>query len=212
MPTIAAVAAAAFACVQNDAGDSLAGFTLYDIRAWADQPGATDEIKFELPIEDKRSLGKNYPQFAVVATLPVVIRLAELAQPDEAGAQAAKARLFAAAQAVQAAIINNPRLWMVPIEEFQFVKSTPKVDANGAEIAGQWLLLFGLAFRQTADEFFVAPADDLTRVVATVDTADPADPTGTYAGAPFPDAVTPAPRTTGPDGRAEGGFDVTFTP
>ncbi|MEX3690819.1 hypothetical protein AB3X91_11760 [Paraburkholderia sp. BR14263] len=42
----------------------------------------------------------------------------------------------------------------------------------------------------------------------TVDPTNVADPSGTYPDAPFPQAVTPAPRTQGPDGRSEGVLDI----
>ena len=41
-----------------------------------------------------------------------------------------------------------------------------------------------------------------------LDTTTPFDASGTYPNPPFPDAVQPAPRTSGPDGRAEGGLDI----
>jgi hypothetical protein len=51
----------------------------------------------------------------------------------------------------------------------------------------------------------------LERMQLTVDLASPFDPNGTYPDAPFPDAIPPAPRTTGPDGRAEGVIDLDFS-
>lgn len=41
-----------------------------------------------------------------------------------------------------------------------------------------------------------------------VDSVNVYDPSGTYSQAPFPSSVQQAPRTSGPDGRAEGGFSI----
>ncbi len=51
----------------------------------------------------------------------------------------------------------------------------------------------------------------LERMQLTVDLASPFDPNGTYPDPPFPDAIPPAPRSTGPDGRAEGVIDLDFS-
>ncbi|CAG9256242.1 conserved hypothetical protein [Paraburkholderia caribensis] len=51
----------------------------------------------------------------------------------------------------------------------------------------------------------------LERMQLTVDLRTPFDPNGTYPDPPFPDAIPPAPRTTGPDGRAEGVIDLDFS-
>jgi hypothetical protein len=50
----------------------------------------------------------------------------------------------------------------------------------------------------------------LERMTVTADLRNVFDANGTYPNPPFPDAVQPAPRTSGPDGRAEAGFDIQF--
>ncbi len=51
---------------------------------------------------------------------------------------------------------------------------------------------------------------DVTTLTVDTDLTNIFDPTGTYPNPPFPSAVTPEPRTSGPDGRAEGGLSFTL--
>ena len=54
------------------------------------------------------------------------------------------------------------------------------------------------------------PTVDVTTVTLDADLTNVFDPTATYPNPPFPSAVAPAPRTSGPDGRAEGGVSLTL--
>jgi hypothetical protein len=65
-------------------------------------------------------------------------------------------------------------------------------------------------FYQGPEVFFPIPTNPLQTVDINVDTAAPFDPNGTYANPPFPSAVNPAPRTSGPDGRNEGALTISL--
>lgn len=52
------------------------------------------------------------------------------------------------------------------------------------------------------------PTVNLNAAGVHMDLINIADPTGTYPNPPFPDSVTPAPRTHGPDGRDEGHLEI----
>lgn len=53
-----------------------------------------------------------------------------------------------------------------------------------------------------------APTVNLESAGIHIDLTNVVDSTGTYPDSPFPDSVTPTPRTHGPDGRDEGYIDI----
>jgi len=101
-------------------------------------------------------------------------------------------------------------------------------DGEGEQHLGELTVDVGMEFYQGPEDFYplegevieppfdavnaamVQPIVPLTEFNVTTDLVNVADPTGTYPDAPFPDVVTPAPRTAGPDGRAEGGLLFEF--
>ncbi len=84
------------------------------------------------------------------------------------------------------------------------------MTADGEQHAGTVSMLFGL---ETYAVFDVSLSErpnvtPLEGIDVTVDTVEPSDKTGTYPDPAFPDSVNPAPRTEGPDGRAEGTLQI----
>ncbi|OTP79489.1 hypothetical protein [Caballeronia sordidicola] len=91
------------------------------------------------------------------------------------------------------------------VQNFRRVDTITEIKADGK-------VHFGAISMAIHCQFFEAFDPDVTatlqQVTVTADLTNVADPTGTYVDPLFPDAATPAPRTSGPDGRAEGGIDV----
>jgi hypothetical protein len=82
------------------------------------------------------------------------------------------------------------------------------VSADGATHVGTMSIALGVEMFET---FYPDVNAQLAEIDLTADLVNVADPNGTYPDSPFPDAVTPAPRTAGPDGRAEGFVKVNFS-
>lgn len=86
------------------------------------------------------------------------------------------------------------------------------VIATATEIKADGRVHFGAVSIAMHFQIYEAFDPDVTtslqEVSLTADLANVFDPSGTYPNPPFPDAIEPAPRTSGPDGRAEGGFDI----
>ncbi|AIP29843.1 hypothetical protein DR64_738 [Paraburkholderia xenovorans LB400] len=84
--------------------------------------------------------------------------------------------------------------------------------ATVTEIKSEGRLHFGAVSMAVHFQIYEAFDPDvettLERMTVTADLRNVFDASGTYPNPPFPDAVQPAPRTSGPDGRAEGGFDI----
>ncbi|WP_454825903.1 hypothetical protein [Paraburkholderia xenovorans] len=90
-------------------------------------------------------------------------------------------------------------------QDFPTIATATEINANGR-------IHFGAVSMAVHFQIYEAFDPDvettLERMTVTADLRNVFDASGTYPNPPFPDAVQPAPRTSGPDGRAEGGFDV----
>lgn len=92
-------------------------------------------------------------------------------------------------------------------QDFPRCETQTDVVADGASHVGVMSIVLGVEY----PEAFAPDIDTkLLDVNLVADLTDVADRTGTYPNPPFPNAVTPAPRTRGPDGRAEGTVNVQF--
>lgn len=190
---------------KTDAGSRV--YSPLDRPTWS---GNYPVIFLTTPEENKESLGPNgAPQFEVTMTLRVTARVQENQQKDDAGAAAAMAALERLQQQIEVALINNPAL-MSLIEQFPFVRATNDVSGEGEVHLGELKMDIGLQFYQGPEDFFPITGDALKEITVDADLVNVFDPNGTYPNPPFPDAVVPAPRDEGPDGRAEGGADITL--
>lgn len=202
--------------LRNVARDQLSGRTDAGLSVYAplDRPtwsGNYPVIFLTTPEEDKESLGPNgAPQFNVTATVRVTARVQENQQRDDAGAAAALLQLEKLQQQIERALINNPALWRAGVQQFMFVRCRNTVSGEGETHLGELQMDIGLQFYQGPEDFFPIATNPLEEITVDADLMNVFDPNGTYANPPFPDSVTPAPRTQGPDGRAEGGANITI--
>jgi hypothetical protein len=158
--------------------------------------------------EDRQSLGPNTAQeFETVATIKVTARVQTAVQANDAGAAACELALETLKSQCDAALINNPVFTGV-IEQFESVRSELSVNSEGDQHLGDLVIRYGIKFYEGPEDFFQVSAVPLTELTVDVDLTNIFDPTGTYANPPFPSEVNPAPRMSGPDGRAEGGLDL----
>lgn len=194
--------------VQALTGTTDAGTNVFSILDWPTWSGSYPVIYLQTPVEDKVGLGpQGAPQFTVTATLRISVRVQTPADAMGAGAAAALAKLEAFQSQVERALINYTPL-MVLLQQIPFVRIEKKVDGEGQQNLGEMVIQVGMEFYQGPEDFYQPPLVELDRITVDVDLVDRYDATGTYANPLFPSAVTPAPRTTGPDGRPEGGIDI----
>lgn len=193
---------------------TLAADRVYSARTWATWSGLYPVILLASPQEDMEGLGRaGAPQFTVTTTLRVVARVQVPEQANNAGAAQAQLLLEQIQEQVKRAVINNPAL-MRNLQQIPFVRSQFREPEEGAKVLAELVMDIGMEFYQGPEDFYPQEVVDLQQVSITDDLANVFDPSGTYPNPPFPNAVHPAPRTSGPDGRAEGGasFDFTHTP
>lgn len=181
-------------------------------RTWPTWDGLYPMLYLHAPSEDMESLGRNgAPQFTVTATLRISARVTVKNLPNNAGAAQAQMALEQLQGQIKRAVINYPAL-MRQLQQFAFIRSEFRDDGAGAAEVAELVVDVGMEFYQGPEDFYPTELDDLQQVVVTDDLVNVVDRIGTYPDPPFPDAVEPAPRTFGPDGRAEGGLSIDTTP
>ena len=143
------------------------------------------------------------PQFFATARLSIIGRV------QGTDPTAVEEQLELLCEQIESAILTNQAL-LQSVNQFSFVDTDMGVTADGRQHIGEVQMDFGMEYNDDFDPFVQAPAAlppiavPLMEVGAHVDLTNVFDPEGTYPNPPFPGAVTPAPRTAGPDGRDEG--------
>jgi hypothetical protein len=191
-------------------GTTSAGASVFSILDWPTWGGSYPVLYLQTPKEEKESLGPNgAPQFTVTVTLRIQARVQTPALASGAGAANALVALETMQRQIEVALINYTPL-MTLLEQFSSVSVEKKVSAEGDQNLGELEMDVGMQFYQGPEDFYVIPTDALTEITVDADLTNVFDANGTYANPPFPSSVLPAPRTSGPDGRAESGVDITL--
>ena len=187
---------------------SVAGGNVYAVRSWPTTAQSYPIVYVKTPTEERESLGPNgAPQYKVTSTIRFIARVRVPVQANDAGTAVAEAALEALKADIEVAIINNPSI-MVLLQQYPFTRSEMGINSDGDMPFGELALDIGMEFYQGPEDFYPIVGAPLEEITVDADLTNVADPNGTYPNPPFPAAVTPAPRTSGPDGRAEGGLDI----
>jgi hypothetical protein len=169
---------------------------------WETPTDKLPEIKLRVSGERKASGARAAPTFTTTVGLEL------LARASASTGEGAQDAIEALGERIEAAVFTSLQLlgWL---QQVSAVNSSTTITAAGkTHIAELRMLLDCEVF-----ESFEVDPDTLGRLQElqlTVDTAAPFDRAGTYSNPAFPQAVTAAPRTSGPDGRAEGGLHIHF--
>lgn len=191
-------------------GATDAGTNVFAARDWPTWNGSYPVLYLQTPIEDKESISRNgAPQFTVTATLRISARVQKPTTTTGTGAAAAVVALETLQRQMEVALINNPAL-MSQLQQFPFVRTEMKVDDDGDQNLAELVMDVGLEFYQGPEDFYPVATVPLEQITVDADLTNVFDATGTYANPPFPQSVEPAPRTSGPDGRTEGGIDTSL--
>lgn len=183
-------------------GATLAGDRVYspqDLPTWS---GEMPILILRTPEENKESLGRTtMPQFTTTATLQVTAQLEGLT------ADRAESDCETIAEQIQRTLINNYDLTR-RIQQFAYVRSRMEISGDASKHVGVLTIQFGLEYYEGPEDFAPVTTVPLKTVTLTADMAEPFDASGIYNTPPFPAAVRQPPRTSGPDGRAETGFEI----
>jgi hypothetical protein len=186
--------------------EAITGITVESPGDWDTPPSRLPNIKLRAPNERKQSVTRTMPEFTTVVTLEMLITVvgntAEEAQDaiEDLGQQV-EACFFGAQPLVQLC------------QQFPTVTTDTDISADGQRHTARAVMRVDCEVFEAFDPTEINPADypALQQVNVHADTARPFDASGTYANPPFPSAVQPAPRTTGPDGRDEGTLQLDMT-
>jgi hypothetical protein len=118
--------------------------------------------------------------------------------------------------AIEQALFTNYAL--VSLVQQMNIDSETEITADGRVHFGATKMTIRCEICEVFDPLLDAPAPlqpvavPLAGVNLHVDMIGTFDPNGTYLNPPFPSSVTPAPRSSGPDGRDEGALNINFPP
>lgn len=177
------------------------GITLQSPGDWNQTSGKLPVLKVRQGKDRKESNGRNgQTAFTTVSVFLLRVEVSAISGP------AALLLLEGFGADIEAAIFKSVPL-RAKTQDFRFMETATDVNAEGAMHIGMMDIALGVEMLET---FYPDVTAVLSEIDLTADLINVADPTGTYPNPPFPDAVKPAPRTEGPDGRAEGFVKATF--
>ncbi|MFM0022189.1 hypothetical protein [Paraburkholderia azotifigens] len=180
----------------------LQGVKLQSPGDWNVVAAKLPSIKVRYGGEEKQSLGNSgQTSFRTTSIFEIRVDVSAISGP------AALLALEGLQADIEAAIFKSVPLRNLA-QDFPFVRIQTDVSAEGETHIGGMLISLGVQMYET---FYPDVTAQLAEIDLTADMVNVYDPTGTYADPPFPDAVNPAPRTEGPDGRAEGFVKATFS-
>lgn len=185
-----------------------AGARVFAPRDWPTRGDKFPMILVQTPYEKISRQGAGDAIFDATTIVRVIGRVDTIASEDDEGAVVALADLARLQRQIEYAAVNHYKL--AQLARLTDVESRSKTSADGQKHTGELTMDFTFVYTRGPEDFAPVPiVGDLKTADIHVDTQNVFDPTGTYADPPFPDEVTPAPRTSGPDGRDEGHVVVT---
>ena len=177
--------------------------TIYSPGDWPTDPEKGSAIQVGRYIhEQKASVTRGQPEFTT--TLNITVDARTVATTGEEVLRDIEKLGWKIEQAVLTDYNLNLNL-----QQFVSVETKQEIDSTTELHVAQTTIMFGLEFFQSQEEYYM-PTDPttITSIDIVIDSANIYDGTGTYTNTvvteEFPAAIIPAPRTSGPDGRAEG--------
>lgn len=194
------------------AAGTLAGNSVFLPRDWPTNSNIMPAVLIQTPREGKRSRteGGGIPSYNTTTFLELQCQVSSTVPgtvEDDLETLVDQIEL-----AIMGLAIGPPQY----LREISAVEYQMALSAEGATHIGQVTMTFACEYREDFQPVITTPLEGF-RIIA--DLKNPADRLGTYplnvppySDAPpdFAQAVKPAPRTEGPDGRVEGLVDVTF--
>lgn len=180
-----------------------AGANIYAPGDWPTDPEKGTAIQVgRLKRENKKSEIRGQPEFTTTGIVTVDGRLTA-ATGKQALTDIDKLR-----NQITRAILTNYDINKL-VQQFPQVETVQEINSETETHVAQVTIAFSLEYFESQEEFWqptiTAPLESID---LNLDSQNIFDPTGTYAGSvpntEFPNAINPAPRTQGPDGRNEG--------
>ncbi len=185
-------------------GKTGAADRVYSPRTWPTKVDGGPIILVQSPKEHWQGMGRSGgPQFTSIITMRVIGRLTGAAAAGDPGAQAVLAAVGVLARQIAVAVINDYALKRV-VQAFASVDVVNGVSTEGERPVGEVVMEFGLEVYMGPEDFAPTVCSPIEQLAVYADLVNVFSPTGVFNGTPFAAAAAPPPRTSGPDGRAEG--------
>lgn len=181
---------------------------------WTTPPSKLPAVLVRNGPERKESIQKGMAEFTTTSSIEIEARL------EATTSTAAQDAIEALAYLLENAILTNYSV-IGMVSQVASVDTQTEISADGRKHLAGIKMMLNFEMPETYDPTAVAP--DLTtwpvvpaqlvpftNFTLTGDLINIFDPNGTYVGTLFPASVLLAPRTSGPDGRMEGGSDITL--
>lgn len=151
---------------------NVVGGNVWSYRDWPTGPYVEPIVILDLPDEDKTSLGRSgWPQFTVLATVPITIKASRLAKPDDLGALELQQDLAVIKRQIEVAVINAADL-TARLQHMPFVRTVSKIESRERH-QGQVQLQMGMEFYQGPEAFHQPELADLDVVSIEVTSFPP---------------------------------------
>lgn len=178
--------------------ETLTGYTIESPFVLATPPRKLPYVGLRCGLDRKESVAKSAPAFTTSTTLEVSARLSAGTPED------AQDAIEDLGYVLEQACLAAPEFVSL-LQQIASVTSTTDISGEGSTFVAELLMSVDCECYEEYDVVAIDPDryPQLLEMDLHVDMKNVADPTGVYAYAPFPAAVTPAPRVAGPDGRDE---------
>lgn len=182
---------------------TIAGVNVFVARTWPVRLGEVPILIVD-PIytEQRQALGNNSPQFSTTTTVRIRGRVTAKADVDDTGALACRDDLELMKFEIERTLINSNDL-MTLIENFPAIDTEFAISSEGEQPVGELRMAIAMAFYEGPEDFAPIETTTLEEVNIYPDLTNVFDPDNNYSDTPF--TADPPPRTSGPDGRIEGG-------
>jgi len=154
-------------------------------------------ILFNKEQDFKTSLLRGVPSFTAVAMLTLDVRAMGNTRQDARGG------IDRLLDQIEIGLMTDYEL-RKEVQQFASFESRGNIDSNTGKHIAHYTLDVALEYYEGPERYPAIPVIPLKQVNVNVDVVNRFDANGTYDDAPFPKAIAPAPRTSGPDGRNEG--------
>lgn len=151
------------------------------------------------------SVTQQLPTFTTTVTLEVIARVSATTK------EAAQTDIEALGYRVEQAVLSLVALTTL-LQKVSAVTTVTEISGEGSAYQAGVEMSFDCEVFEVFDPTIIN-SDNYPRLEGVnvhVDAGRPFDKDGIYLDPPFPDAVAPAPRTSGPDGRDEGSLVIDF--
>lgn len=175
---------------------------------WVTQPENMPSVLLRASRTNKEPLIAGQPEYTTTIVLEIESRAVGL------DASAAQDAIDALDMSIECALLTNDAF--VSLTQRTYIDTETEINSEGRNHFGGTKWVIRCECVEVFDPFSDAPdclqpvAPPLDGLDLQVDLVGTFDPSGVYPAGVFADAVLPAPRASGPDGRDEGGITINF--